>query len=65
VHALLSYCSLCVKMLVDPSVYLVFVLRKKKVKEDMKRVDGHVPSSSVEMSDTARATAPILACVIA
>jgi len=42
------------------------VLRKKKVKkEDMKKVDGHVPSSSVEMSDTARTTAPIPVCVIA
>jgi len=40
---------------------LFFVLRKKKVKkqEDMKKVDGHVLSSSVEMSDTARTTAPI------
>ena len=39
---------------------LFCVLRKKvKKQEDMKKVAGHVPSSSVEMSGVARTTAPI------
>jgi len=53
--------SLAVVAVMAIALALFFVLRKKEVKkqEDMKKVAGHVPSSSMEMRDTHRPTAPV------
>jgi len=53
--------SLAVVAVMAIAVVLYCVLRKKEVKveEEKKTVDGHVPSSSIEMSDAPRPTAPI------
>merc|ERR1712087_791823 len=54
--------SLAVVAVMAIAVVLYCVLRKKEVKEEeeeKKTGDGHVPSSSIEMSDAPRPTAPV------